>query len=201
MIAGRVVAGEEENVGRAGVGPHVDLTMLMERLEDIRSAPTDGGTVELIVRRPAVEEREILEEGLLDVRCGLVGDTWPVRAPPGMEGPDPEAQLTIMNARVASAIGGDREVWSLAGDQLYVDLDISQRNLPAGARLQIGSALVEISATPHTGCTKFSARFGRDALRFVMSPAGRELRLRGANCRVITSGAVRTGDWIRKIPR
>src|SRR3984893_5849580 len=178
------------------------LTRLEENLDHIRQAPADGGTVELIARRPAVDEREGLNEARLDTHDGLVGDTWHVRGgsrtPDG--GPNPEAQITLMNARAAAAIAGDRERWSLAGDQLYVDLDLSISNLPPGSRVQVGSAGIEFSEEPHTGCAKFSARFGNDALRFVNSPIGRELRLRGANCRVVIPGVVRPGDSIWKLP-
>jgi MOSC domain-containing protein YiiM len=184
------------------VQQHAELTRLEESLDHIRAAPADGGTVELIARRPAVDEREVVAEARLTIQDGLEGDTWLVRSssrtPDG--GPNPEAQLTLMNARVAEAIAEDRERWPLAGDQLYVDLDISRANLPAGSRVQIGSAVIEFSEPPHTGCAKFSSRFGVDALKFVNSPLGRELRLRGANCRVVVAGTVRTGDVIRKLP-
>ena len=179
-----------------------ELTRLEERLDHIREAPADGGRVELIARRPAEDERQVLTEAALDLHEGLVGDTWRVRGssrtPDG--GPNPESQLTLMNARAAAAIAGDREQWALAGDQIYVDLDLSLANLPPGSRIQIGSAIIEFSETPHTGCAKFSARFGNDALRFVNSPVGRELRLRGANCKVVIPGVVRPGDAIRKLP-
>ncbi|HEY4914362.1 MAG TPA: MOSC domain-containing protein [Candidatus Dormibacteraeota bacterium] len=179
-----------------------ELTRLEERLDHIREAPADRGTVELIARRPAEDEREVLTEAALDLHEGLVGDTWRVRGssrtPDG--GPNPESQLTLMNARAAAAIAGERERWALAGDQFYVDLDLSLANLPPGSRIQIGSAVIELSETPHTGCAKFSARFGNDALRFVNSPVGRELRLRGANCKVVIPGVVRPGDAIRKVP-
>jgi MOSC domain-containing protein YiiM len=178
------------------------LARLEESLDHIREAPADGGTVELIARRPAVDEREVLTEARLDVRDGLEGDTWCVRGssrtPDG--GPNREAQLTLMNARAAAAIAGEHEHWPLAGDQFYVDLDLSHNNLPPGSRVQIGSAVIEFSEAPHTGCAKFSARFGVDALRFVNSPTGRELRLRGANCRVVVGGTVRPGDTISKVP-
>jgi MOSC domain-containing protein YiiM len=181
---------------------HAGLTSLEESLDHIQAAPLDGGTLELIARRPVVDEREVLTEARLDVRDGLEGDTWLVRGssrtPDG--GPNPDAQLTVMNARAAAAMAGDRERWPLAGDQLYVDLDISQTNLPPGSRVQIGSAVIEFSEPPHTGCAKFSGRFGVDALKFVNSPIGRELRLRGANCRVVVSGTVRAGDAIMKLP-
>jgi len=179
-----------------------ELTRLEDRLDHIREAPADAGTVELIAVRPAEDEREVLTEAWLDLHQGVVGDTWRVRGssrtPDG--GPNPEAQLTLMNARAAAAIAGERGRWAQAGDQLYVDLDLSISNLPPGSRVQIGSAVIEFSEAPHTGCAKFSARFGNDALRFVNSPVGRELRLRGANCRVVMPGVVRPGDAIRKLP-
>lgn len=179
-----------------------ELTHLEESLDHIREAPRDGGTVELIARRPAVDEREVLTEAWLDDRDGLEGDTWRVRDSRHMPhgGPNPESQLTVMNARAAAAIAGERERWPLAGDQLYVDFDISRTNVPPGSRVQIGSAVIEFSETPHTGCAKFSGRFGVDALKFVNSPMGRELRLRGANCRIVVAGMVRAGDTIRKLP-
>jgi MOSC domain-containing protein YiiM len=180
---------------------NAELTSLEENLDHIRQAPADGGTVELIARRPAVDEREVLTECRLDLQEGLVGDTWLARGsshtPDGS--PNLAAQLTLMNARAAAAIAGERERWPLAGDQIYVDLDISRTNLPPGTRVQIGSAVIEFSEEPHTGCAKFSARFGNDALRFVNSQTGRELRLRGANCRVVVAGTVRAGDTIRKL--
>ena len=179
-----------------------ELIRLEESLDHIRAAPADEGTVELISRRPAVDEREVLTEASLDVDEGLVGDTWLARGSSRtLDGSaDVDAQLTVMNARLAAAVAGERERWPLAGDQLYVDFDISLANLPPGSRVQIGSAVIEFSEPPHTGCAKFSARFGNDALRFVNSPIGRELRLRGANCRVVVAGTVRQGDAVRKLP-
>ena len=170
-------------------------------LEEIRRSPAKAGTVELIVRRPAENEREVLEEGTLDLADGLVGDMWRVRGsrstPDGSA--NPLAQLTLQNARLAMLVAGPRERWPLAGDQLYVDLDLSVENLPPGTRLAVGSAVIEITPHPHTGCAKFSARFGSDALRFVNSQAGRMLRLRGVNTRVVEDGVVRRGDPIRKV--
>ncbi len=179
-----------------------ELTRLEASLDHIREAPADRGTVELIARRPDVDQREVMTEAVLDLHEGLVGDTWRARGssrtPDG--GPDLDAQLTLMNARAAAVIAGERERWPLAGDQLYVDFDISRTNVPPGSRVQIGSAVIEFSEPPHTGCAKFSARFGVDALKFVNSEVGRELRLRGANCRVVVAGIVRPGDEIRKLP-
>lgn len=179
-----------------------ELVRLEESLDYIRAAPADLGTVVLIARRPVVDEREVLTEGWLDVRDGLEGDSWRARGSRHTAdgGPNPDAQLTLMNSRAAVAIAGERERWPLAGDQLYVDLDLSRSNLPPGSRVQIGAAVIEFSEAPHTGCAKFSARFGIDALKFVNSETGRELRLRGANCRVVVAGTVRVGDAITKVP-
>jgi hypothetical protein len=179
-----------------------ELARFEESLDHIRQAPRDGGIVELIAARPGVDQREVLSEAWLDIHDGLKGDNWRVRGSKRTAdgSASPDAQITLMNARVAAAVAGDPERWPLAGDQLYVDLDISLANLPPGSRVQIGSAVIEFSEAPHTGCAKFSARFGNDAQRFVNSPAGRELRLRGANCRVVVAGTVRQGDAIRKLP-
>ncbi len=174
---------------------------LQAGLDYIRQSPLSEGTLELIVRRPAIGVREVLEEGNLDVTLGLTGDNWSVKAstatPDGS--PDPAGQITLMNARTAGVIAGGRERWALAGDQLYVDLDLSDSNLPAGTRLAIGSAVIEITAKPHLGCAKFAARFGRDALRFVNTGPGRVLNLRGRNARVAVPGTIRRGDVIRPL--
>jgi len=180
---------------------HRGAAELTAGLDEILRSPTARGTVELIVRRPAENEREVLDEGVLDLEEGLVGDMWSRRGsrrmPDGSANPD--AQLTLMNARAAAQIAGGRERWPLAGDQLYVDLDLSIENLPAGTRLAVGEAVIEVTAEPHTGCAKFSARFGSEAVKFVNKSPGRELRLRGVNTRVVTPGAVRVGDAITKL--
>jgi MOSC domain-containing protein YiiM len=155
--------------------------------------------VELIVRRPAEGEREVLEEAVIDVNEGLSGDRWRTGARTHGEVVDTSNQLTLMNARAIALIAQDRERWQLAGDQLYVDLDLRPDNLPAGSRLALGSAVIEVTDEPHTGCSKFSGRFGSDAVRFVNSRAGRDLRLRGLNARVVEPGRIRAGDTIRKL--
>jgi hypothetical protein len=169
-------------------------------LEEIRQSPADDGPLRLIVRRPAVEQRELLETADLDTEHGLVGDSWLARGSKRTAdgAASPETQVTLMNARVATLLAGSPDAWSAAGDQLYVDLDLAESNLPAGTRLAIGNALLEVSAEPHTGCAKFSGRFGVDALRFVSTPEGRELRLRGVNTRVVRSGTISLGDRISK---
>jgi MOSC domain-containing protein YiiM len=171
---------------------HLDLSALESGLDDIRRSPTDNGTVELIVRRPVEDEREILTEAHLDTAAGLVGDVW-LR-----EDGDTARQVTVMNARVVALLARSRERWPLAGDQLYVDFDLSGRSLPPGARLAVGTAVLEITGEPHRGCKKFAARYGLDALRFVNSKVGYELNLRGINTRVVRAGVVRPGDAVRK---
>ncbi len=176
------------------------LEELEAGLGEIRRSPTDNGRMRLIVRRPEVDERELLDAALLDPEQGLVGDTWWVRGSRRTAdgSADLEAQVTLMNSRVANLLSGSPDAWAAAGDQLYVDLDLAESNLPAGTQLRVGDAVLEVSATPHTGCAKFSGRFGLDALRFVSTPEGRELRLRGLNARVVRGGTVRLGDLISK---
>ena len=169
-------------------------------LDELRSAPADGGTVELVVRRPAENEREVLDEGTLDTGEGLVGDAWINRGSRRHGGnPNPNAQLTLTGSRIAALVAGEREHWPLAGDQLFVDLDLSDENLPPGTSLADGSAGIEVTAEPHTGCDKYRTRFGLEALRFISTPTGKSLNLRGVNTRVVESGVVRPGDTIRKV--
>jgi hypothetical protein len=170
-------------------------------LDHVRAAPSRLGTIELVVRRPVHEEREVLAAAELHPDHGVVGDAWsrtPDRLSPD-GGPDPDRQLTVMNVRFAALVAGDPGRIPLAGDQLYVDLDLSEANLPAGTRLALGEAVIEMTALPHTGCAKFVQRFGMDAQRFVNSPLGRSLRLRGANARVVVAGTVRPGDAVSKL--
>jgi hypothetical protein len=180
---------------------HLATDDLHAGLDHVRRSPKDGGRVELIVRRPAENAREEVEEATLDCQEGLVGDTWPVRISKRTgEGPDPDRQLTVMNARAATLVAGAGEHGGLAGDQVYVDLDLSYDNIPPGTRLELGTAVIEVTAAPHRGCAKFAARFGKDALRFVNSIVGQELNLRGINAKVVVDGTVRVGDAVRKSP-
>ena len=173
---------------------HVEADRLEAGLAHVYDSPRDVGTLELVVRRPSEGEREVLDEGVLDFP-GLVGDRHTLRG-------DTHAgtEITLMNVRVVDLVAdGDRERWALAGDQLYVDLDLSVANLPPGTRLEVGSAVLEVTEVPHTGCAKFTARFGSDATRLINAKPSRELRLRGMNTRVITPGTVRPGDTIHKL--
>lgn len=177
---------------------HVTAAELEAGLDRILESPKDEGRLERIVCRPAVDERVDLAEGRLDVVVGLVGDTWPVRASSSMPNGSahPEKQITLMNARAIALIADGEHRWSLAGDQLFVDLDLSIDNLPPGTELHVGEAILVVTAPPHTGCKKFAARFGLDALKFVSSPEGRRLNLRGIHAKVLRSGLVRAGDHI-----
>jgi hypothetical protein len=172
-------------------------------VDEIRRSPTDAGPLELIVRRPRGGEREVVAQGELDLVVGLVGDNWLARGSRHTSSGRalPDAQVTVMNARAVALISGGKERWPLAGDQLYVDLDLSVDNLPPGTQLAIGSAVIEVTAQPHTGCTMFSQRFGPDATRFANSPLGSKLRLRGINARVVQGGTIRVGDLATKLAR
>jgi hypothetical protein len=186
----------------SGVVSHLSAEELEAGLDHIRSAPRDAGTLDLIVRRPAVGIREELTTGDLDIDVGLVGDTWHKRRSrmTADGSPHPLMQLNIMSSRVVALVAQDRARWALAGDQLFVDMDLSEANVPAGIRLAIGAAIVEVTEQPHLGCAKFVERFGLDAMKFVNSPRGRELHLRGINARVVQPGAIRVGDAVRKLP-
>ena len=180
---------------------HPSIAELEDRIEYIRQSPKDQGVLKMIVRRPRDDEREIVREAELSLEEGLLGDNWKIRGSKHM--PDgsanPQAQITVMNARLIEMVAQREERWPLAGDQLYVDLDLSDENLSPGTRLAIGSAVIEVSAVPHTGCRKFSDRFGSEALKFVNSPEGKQLHLRGINTRVVQAGTIRVGDAVRKL--
>jgi MOSC domain-containing protein YiiM len=183
------------------VARHLTLDELEAGLLGLLTSPRDRGTVELIVRRPAIGAREVLAIGELDLADGLVGDTWKLRGSSRSAdgGPHPEMQINVMNSRVVDFIAQDRDRWALAGDQLFVDLDLSAENLPPGTRLSMGTAVIEVTPQPHTGCAKFVERFGVDAMKFVNSPRGRQLSLRGINARVVRPGRIHVGDVISKL--
>lgn len=180
---------------------HLDTAALEAGLPDILTAPRDEGVLRMIVRRPSVDAREVLDAADLDTLEGLAGDSWRVRrssrTPDGS--PHPDMQLNIMSARVVALVAHQRERWPLAGDQLFVDLDLSAANVPPGTLLEVGPAIVQITDQPHTGCRKFVDRFGLDAMKFVNSSRGRELNLRGVCARVVRPGRIRTDDVVRKI--
>ena len=180
---------------------YVSEEILEAGMQYIRQSPKDSGIVKLIVRRPREDEREVIAQGELSLTEGLLGDNWKMRSsrhtPDGSA--NPESQITVMNARTIELLAQGPERWSLAGDQLYIDMDLSDANLPPGTKLAIGSAILEVSAQPHTGCKKFSERFGVEAMKFVNSPEGKRLHLRGINTRVVRGGSIHSGDVVKKI--
>lgn len=173
---------------------------LEQGLDNILASPTDNGALELIVRRPNVDERESLETGRLDTEEGLVGDNWLSRGSRHMPNgeADPEMQINIMNARVVALVADEPDRRELAGDQLYLDMDLSPENLPPGTQLEIGASVIEVTDPPHTGCKKFAARFGKEAVVFVNAGQGKKLNFRGINAKVIQSGDIKVGDIARK---
>ncbi|HNE68186.1 MAG TPA: MOSC domain-containing protein [Anaerolineales bacterium] len=180
---------------------HLTKEELEAGLQHIAQSPKDNGVVEMIVRRPEVDGREILESAELNLTEGLVGDNWKTRGSTAT--PDgsahPEAQINIMNSRAVALLAQEKDRWALAGDQFFIDLDLGSENLPAGTRLALGSAILEVTAKPHTGCDKFAARYGRAAALFVNSTEGKKLHLRGINAKVVQAGTVRVGDAVKKI--
>lgn len=180
---------------------HLTTAELEAGLEHILEAPKDHGELKLIVYRPDVEQREVVQEALLDEEHGLVGDNWLTRGSHHIEdgSADPEMQLNIMNARVAELVAIDPERMALAGDQLYLDLDLSGDNLPPGTQFELGEAIIEVTEPPHTGCKKFAERFGVDAIVFVNSGFGRKQNFRGICAKVVKGGAIKVGDVARKI--
>ena len=179
----------------------LDADALEAGLPEILASPEDEGVVKMIVRRPGVGEREVVESGELDLAEGLVGDNWRLRGSRQTEDgkAHPEMQLNLMNSRVIALVAGSRDRWPLAGDQLFVDLDLSKENLPTGTRLAMGSAVIEVTSVPHLGCKKFVARFGLEAMKFVNSRRGKKLCLRGINAKVVKPGRVSTGDRVRRM--
>jgi len=180
---------------------HLTIEELEAGLEEIRQSPKNHGTLTLIVRRPQREQREVLAEGELDLLEGLLGDNWKSRGsaktPDGSSHPD--MQINIINSPLIALVAQPSDRRALAGDQLHIDLDLSAENLPPGTRLALGSAVIEVTHLPHTGCKKFTARFGLAATQFVNSAVGKQLHLRGLNAKVVQPGVIRVGDVVKKI--
>jgi hypothetical protein len=170
-------------------------------LRHVGLASARAGVLALIVSRPGVDQREVLETAVLDEMEGLVGDSWRRRGSSSTSDglADPMAQLNLMSSRAAALIAGPPDRWPPAGDQLFVDFDLSEASTPAGTQLLIGEALLEITSKPHRGCAKFSARFGVDALRLVNSDIGVKFNLRGRNARVIRGGPIATGEAVTRV--
>lgn len=172
---------------------HLTTEQIEAGLDEIKQSPKDNGSLELIVARPKPDEREVLQTGKLDIAEGLVGDTWKTYGKV-----HPDAQITLMNSRCIALLAQDENRWALAGDQLFVDLDLSDENLPIGTKLEIGTAILETTALPHNGCKKFVERFGMDAMKFVNSQIGKQLHLRGIYAKVTQSGTINKGDAVKK---
>jgi hypothetical protein len=179
---------------------HLTTAEIEAGIAHVLESPRDPGVLALIVRRPEVNKREVVETAELDIDHGLVGDNWLTRGSSRTNNGlgHPEMQLNLMNARVAELVAGGRERMKLAGDQLFVDLDLSGGNLPPGTRLAIGSAIIEVTAIQHLGCKKFVERFGLEAMKFVNSELGRKHGLRGINAKVVVSGKICVGDTVAK---
>jgi hypothetical protein len=178
---------------------HLTAEEIEEKIADVLASPKDNGTLEMIVRRPAENKREVVESGFLSVENGLVGDNWLTRGSSRTDNGlgHPEMQLNLMNWRFVNLIAGSRERVQLAGDQLFVDFDLSPDNIPPGTHISIGDAVVEITAVPHLGCKKFVERFGMDAMKYANSDFGRRYNLRGVNAKVIQAGDITINDTVR----
>ena len=180
---------------------HLSAAELEAGLDEIRISPKDQSVLDLIVSRPEEDARETMELADLHVEVGLVGDTWRDR-PSIRSGDDkahPDMQIAMMNSRVAALVAQSKDRWPLAGDQLFVDLDLSKVNVPPGTRISVGAAILEVTNPPHTGCEQFTARFGIDALKLISSPIGRELQLRGITLKVVHGGEISPGDAVKKL--
>ncbi len=179
---------------------HLTTAELEGGLHTIMQSPADHGVVDLIVIRPSVNERALPKQVDLDPNTGVAGDNWLARGDSKTQSDaSTERQVTIMNSRVVSLVAQTADRWALAGDQFFVDMDLGEQNLPAGSRLKIGTAELEVTREPHLGCKKFVERFGLDAMKFVNSGKGKSLRLRGVNARIIRAGQVACGDQLSKL--
>ena len=180
---------------------HLTLAELNAGLPGILASPADNGTLRAIVIRPEKKERADLDTCEISLALGTHGDHWARGCWKSTEDgqPHPDVQICLMNARCIGLIAQERANWPPAGDNLFIDMDLTPANTPPGTRLAIGSALIEITDTPHNGCASFIERYGRDACIFVNTGEGNKLRLRGIYARVVQDGRVSTGDQVVKL--
>ncbi|HSI88552.1 MAG TPA: hypothetical protein VK918_05810 [Pyrinomonadaceae bacterium] len=180
---------------------HLTADEIEAGIEHVLASPRNKGTVELIVVRPGVGKRQVLEVGEFDLERGLIGDNWlkrgSKRTPDGSAHPD--MQVNVMNYRFAELVAGERNRVPLAGDQLFVDLYLGPDSVQPGTRLRAGTVVLEVTSLPHLGCKKFVERFGLDAMKYANSEFGRSKNLRGLNARVVEAGNCRSGDLIERI--
>jgi MOSC domain-containing protein YiiM len=165
----------------------------LQILSAVRSSPKDVGVLKLIVLRLPGEQRSTPSQAILSTTNGVEGDRWNLKSDA-----NPLSQVSVINVRLLEAIAGDAERMNLAGDNLIVDLALDESNLPAGTRLQVGQALIEVTNQPHTGCKKFHGRYGKEAHVLANSEEGRALRLRGLYAQVVRGGEVHVGDRVCK---
>lgn len=180
---------------------HVTTAIIEKQLPYVEASPKDNGVIKLIVVRPKTNKRQILDSCFISYEKGMEGDNWTLGCWKTTEdgSPHPDVQIAITNYRIHEIFSNLDKDRALAGDNLFVDLDLSERNLKAGDRLALGSAIIKITSVPHNGCGKFKERFGIDALKFVNSPIGKQMHLRGIYAKVIQNGIVSVNDTIKKI--
>ncbi|MEM6942438.1 MAG: MOSC domain-containing protein [Pseudomonadota bacterium] len=167
----------------------------------ILAAPKDGGRLDMIVSRPAPGERTLPQRARLTAEGGVEGDHWAKGCWLSLDDgtPHPDVQICLMMSRMIRAIAGEEAHWPPAGDNLFIDMDLTPANTPPGTRLALGSVEMVVTPEPHNGCEAFIERFGREACVFVNTGPGKTHRLRGIYCRVTKDGDISVGDSLRKI--
>jgi hypothetical protein len=162
----------------------------------LSAAPRDSGRIVQLCVRPDVNKRAFPEVLELCPRRGAIGDRWEWRTwmhlPDGS--PDPRVQLALMDHRILAFLQDLTGCSHHPGDTCLLDLDLHADRLPAGSRLQIGSAVLEISDVENDACGKFATHYGAEVFSWIRAPANRARRLRGAFARVVQGGLVRNGD-------
>ncbi len=180
---------------------HLSTLELEQGLPEVLAAPRDAGRLAAIFVRPATNERRSLADARLTPEGGIDGDRWVTDSYYRLTGgrSDPRSQVSLMNVRFLRQIALNEDAICLAGDNLIVDLDLSEANLPAGSQLAIGDeVIIEISELSHTGCSKLEGRYGKEARAFMNNARGKSLHLRGRFARILVGGTIRVGDTVRK---